>query len=593
MMMMMMTRRRRRQRGAAERGATRPARSATATAAVRVLRSYARLPRARPDLLRGAAGAELLSSLAGWLERGEEEGGGGVAAEVLGLLRDLTHGCDDAEAGRVEGHPGLLGSALGLLDGPGPEPGPDRSRAEEYAALVLWNLAARRPVRPSLAARPEVLGALLRWTGTGTGTGTGGEEARRAALSALGNLARGGGGAGAGAGAGAEARDADADADADADPPGGPAAACPCVLAIASHGGGAVLEGLLSVAASGTGVEGDAGGGAPTPKPGADPAAAPTGGAASVVCRRRAARTLRCLLRRGADGEAVRRSASHRGLRLARDLSGIMAGDADRHVRLQATECVASLYGLCEKKAGGRRRLREGGDGGNGGGGAGGGLTEVDGDDDHADFLITRGALIHSISSPPPRAGGGGTGLASDPAGMSVACAEVACNALSRASTPEGAYASALDEHPTLLGRLVDVLTNGTEDGALDLRLAAVKFLHALSKCERNCRAILASVPVEGATESSDSAATVLDALAGMLQPPRKGEGTTAEVAAAAEAQPIAAGVVVELSRHTSATDRIVLKHPKLLANFVAYCTMSDGLGGEVKEAAMRLVSSL
>jgi hypothetical protein len=126
-----------------------------------------------------------------------------------------------------------------------------------------------------------------------------------------------------------------------------------------------------------------------------------------------------------------------------------------------------------------------------------------------------------------------------------------------------------------------------------------LKLLHSLSQNELNRNVMLTPCDEESKEQLKQQGAfglvNLLDTLAELLRPTDAGGNEGVAEVARAEIRAHAAGIIVELSRNTSPSQRALLDHATLLGNFMAYCTQSpDGpVRAEAKKAAFRLVSSL
>ena len=543
-----------------------PAKSGTMIKAVsdaivgslRILRSYAKVSIIRPHLL--CRESSFVHRLFGTLTKLLQLSLDGTVTsyvsmctytrlhtEVLGLLKDMSHRCSDSEAALVvDHHPDILREALRIVM-------TDNTlvRNDEYAATMLWNLASRRLVRRKLILLggndndndSPVLGFLARLISSHQRSNQAALkdlDAQKAALSALGNLARGGG--------------VEADESASASSPKQTEITCEdvCTLAVLTYGHGSILAKLLSIAVN-------------TP-------------VSSNVARRRALRTIRCLVRdcgKYEDRPLALQLTSKLEIDLVGELSRTMMEDNDGNVRIQAAESIVLLYQSLSS-----RNIQSGND-----------LEAME----EAFYNV----IASSVST-------GEQSKCTNEDGSLGRCAEIACSALSSsASTNENTRARILEERPHLLPSLLELLDMQTysiadfSDINHHTRLAVLKLLHSLSQNELNRNVMLTPCDEESKEQLKQQGAfglvNLLDTLAELLRPTDAGGNEGVAEVARAEIRAHAAGIIVELSRNTSPSQRALLDHPTLLGNFMAYCTQSpDGpVRAEAKKAAFRLVSSL
>lgn len=506
-----------------------------------VLRSYSKVADIRPQLLKPAITEQLLPCLAGLLllcARKKSIVDRSVRIKIekdaLGLLKDVTHRCSENEARLlVVDRPAVLKAALeiGNLAKRGTEgrATSHRHRNDEYLATVLWNCASHRSVRAALLSlgkegcsssssssndTSSILSFLSSVLSFDSGRQHGANyaeddgdddfELQKAALSCLGNLCRGM------QDAAAEGMDAG--------------------RFVLAHDEGIFVERLLSIATH-----------------------APA--SSSLVCRRRAVRTIRCLV--GATGggknadngknsaSALLGIASQRGIDVLGQLSNIMTNDDDENVQIHAAESVATLYHLLNEDQ---------------------------------TIAMLNSSFICVITSTTKNA----------------KCAEISCRCLSSASAIIDLNKQS-DLFPSLLGivRLHESDSNETHK----LKLSSLKLIRVLSTVKTN-RPVMLREEGRICSDTGDNEISfgLLNCLSLILKRSGKDYGCGAIGAIEmADLQKEAAAILVELSRDDSAQS--IVDYPDLLSSFTNYCTNTVGPSGpernEAKKALMRLVAML
>ena len=501
-----------------------------------VLRSYSKVADIRPQLLERAIAEQLLPCLTDLLllcARKKNIVGRSVRINIekdaLGLLKDVTHRCSESEARLlVVDRPGVLKAALELgtlaNKGTGGRATSHRRRNDEYLATVLWNCASNRSVRAALLSLGKegcssnnnssilsFLSSVLYFDsdsrhGTNNAEECGDDdfELQKAALSCLGNLCRG-------------MQDAAAES-------------IDYGRIVLAHDKGIFVEQLLSIASH-----------------------APA--SSSLVCRRRAVRTIRCLVGATSSGEnaddakncvsAVLGIASQRKIDLLGELSNIMKNDDDENVQIHAAEAVATLYMTLNK-----------------------GET----------IEMLNSSFIYVITS----------------TAKNAKRTEIACRCLSSASVLID-----LNKESNLFPSLLEIvrLHESDYDETHKLRLSSLKLIRVLSTVETNRQIMLREVGrTRSDTGDDEISFGLLSCLSLILKRCEKDHGCGAIGAIEmADLQKEAAAILVELSRDDSAQS--VVDCPDLLSNFTHYCTNAVGPSGperdEVRQALMRLVAKL
>ena len=516
-----------------------------------VLRSYSKVADIRPQLLKPAIAKQLLPCLAGLLllcARNKKNVDRSVRIKIekdaLGLLKDVTHRCSESEARLlVVDRPGALEAALeiGILanKGTGRRATSHRRRNEEYLATVLWNCASQRSVRAALLSlgnegcnssssssssnnnNSSILSFLSSALSFDSGSQHGVNyaeddddddndfELQKAALSCLGNLCRG-------------MQDATAESMDDG-------------RIVLAHDEGIFVERLLSIATH-----------------------APA--SSSLVCRRRAVRTIRCLVGATSSGinaddgnncvSAMLGIASQRGIDILGQLSNIMKNDDDENVQIHAAESVATLYNMLTTDMT---------------------LNEVE------TIEMLNKSFICVIAS----------------TAKTAKRTEIACRCLSSASVLIDLNKES-DLFPSLLG--IARLDESDLDETHTLRLSSLKLIRVLSTVETN-RPIMLREEGRICSDTGDDEISfgLLDCLSLILKPSGSNDSGAIGAIEAADLQKEAAAILVELSRDDSAQS--VVDCPDLLSNFTHYCTNAVGPSGperdEVRQALMRLVAKL
>ena len=515
-----------------------------------VLRSYSKVADIRPQLLKPTIAERLLPGLAGLLQlcaRKKKIVDRSVRIKIekdaLGLLKDVTHRCSESEARLlVVDRPGVLEAALeiGILANKGTGRATShRRRNDEYLATVLWNCASHRSVRAALLSlgkegcssnnsssnsisnnNSPILSFLSSVLYFDSGSqhranyaGDDGDdhfELQKAALSCLGNLCRG-------------MQD-------------GAAEGMDDERIVLVHDEGIFVERLLSIATH-----------------------APA--SSSLVCRRRAVRTIRCLVGATSSGtnaddgnncvSAMLGIASQRGIDVLGELSNIMKNDDDENVQIHAAESVATLYEMLTTNMT---------------------LNEVE------TIEMLNNSFICVIAS----------------TAKNAKRSEIACRCLWSASVMIDLNKQS-DLFPSLLG--IVRLNESDSDETHKLRLSSLKLIRVLSTVETNRPIMLREEGRIGRDAGGDEISFgLLHCLSLILKRSEKDYGCGAIGAIeVVDLQKEAAAILVELSHDDSAQS--VVDYPDLLSSFTHYCTNAVGPSGperdEAKKALMRLVARL
>ena len=539
--------------GSASPGAAKNAAEAM-IAVLSIFRSYCKVADIRPRLLKPPIADQLLSCLTRVLRLCARHSSNHInhsirskmEKDTLGLLKDLTHRLSDNEARLlVVDKPAVLELALesGVLENcnSSHRRARHRRRQDEYLATLMWNCASQRSVRAELmllgkdnecsanvSSVLRFLSSALSFAGDNNGDDDGDDdfELEKAALSCLGNLARGA-------------------QDSLESTAGGTILNCderndPCVSTILAHDRGSFVEKLLAIAVD-----------------------APA--SSSLVCRRRAVRTIRCLVK-AADGNesdshyrpVILGIASQRGISLLSRLSAMMMNDRDQAVQIHAAESVATLYRMLSM----RWNFEE----------------------DQTIEMLNNSFISVII------------GTAKNKRRTEIACRSLC---LSSASG-EIDLRKQPDFFPSLLGLLCMQSYDHTAspgDEIHSLRFSSLKLMRMLSRFGAN-RPIMLNATEKGCIRSDDDGPIcLLRCLAAILKPSGVdvGDDGGIGVIARAELQKEVAGILVELARDDSAQS--VVECPDLLTNFTHYCTNTVGPNdpecNEAKKALIRLVAKL
>ena len=526
-------------------------------AVLSIFRSYCKMADIRPRLLKPPIADQLLSCLTRVLRLCARHSSDHInhsirskmEKDTLGLLKDLTHRLSDNEARLlVVDEPTVLELALksGALENYNSSNRRARHRRhqDEYLATLMWNCASQRSVRSELlllgkdnkcgsANVSSVLRFLSVLSFAGDSDGDDGDddddgdfELEKAALSCLGNLARG---AQDGFESTADGTILNCDERND-----------PCVSAILAHDRGSFVEKLLAIAVD-----------------------APA--SSSLVCRRRAVRTIRCLveattMNKTVDGRPVILGiASQRGVSLLSQLLEVMKNDQDDAVQIHAAESVATLYRM---------------------------LSVSGNFEEDQTIEMSNNSFISVI-----------TGTAKNKRRTEIACRSL-CLSL---ATVEIDLRKQADLFPSLLGLLCMQSYDPTAspgDEIHSLRLSSLKLMRMLSRFGAN-RPIMLNATEEGRIRGDDDGPIcLLRCLAVILKPSGiyVSDDGGIGVIARAELQKEVAGILVELARDDASAQSVV-ECPDLLTNFTHYCTNTVGPNdpecNEAKKALMRLVAKL
>ena len=524
-------------------------------AVLSIFRSYCKMADIRPRLLKPPIADQLLSCLTRVLRLCARHSSDHInhsirskmEKDTLGLLKDLTHRLSDNEARLlVVDKPAVLELALKSGDlencNSSNRRARHRRRQDEYLATLMWNCASQRCVRDELlllgkdnecssanvSSVLRFLSSVLSFTGESDGGDDGDDdfELEKAALSCLGNLARG---AQDGFESTADGTILNCDERND-----------PCVSAILAHDRGSFVEKLLAIAVD-----------------------APA--SSSLVCRRRAVRTIRCLVEATTMNKTVDSRpvilgiASQRGVSLLSQLLEVMKNDQDDAVQIHAAESVATLYRM---------------------------LSVSGNFEEDQTIEMSNNSFISVI-----------TGTAKNKRRTEIACRSL-CLSL---ATVEIDLRKQADLFPSLLGLLCMQSYDPTAspgDEIHSLRLSSLKLMRMLSRFGAN-RPIMLNATEEGRIRGDDDGPIcLLRCLAVILKPSGiyVGDDGGIGVIARAELQKEVAGILVELARDDASAQSVV-ECPDLLTSFTHYCTKTVGPNdpecNEAKKALMRLVAKL